>query len=178
MKLERWGVLAVIVIAVCAGLVFAVDYLFKAAVSAPDLRGQDGARAVALADNGFLSSRRAVYVTCSPGRQTRIVTKARLAERSLVGVGAKAAGEIHVSEWERRGLGDLEVKVPMTVVSKDWVDTLESDDLPRQAFESIATALRKPAVDFIAIHTLEHGIYFRRTGTSADLQALERCVSG
>jgi hypothetical protein len=166
------------VIAGCAGLVFAVDYLFKAAVSAPDLRGQDGTRAVALAENGFLSSRRAVYLTCSPGGQTRVVTKARLAERSVVGVGFKAAGEIHVSEWERRGRGDLEVKVPMTVVSKDWVDILESDDLPRQAFDSIAFALRNPAVDFIAIHTLEHGIFFRLTGASTDLRALERCVSG
>jgi hypothetical protein len=70
------------------------------------------------------------------------------------------------------------VKVPMTVVSKDWVETLESDDLPREAFDSIANALRKPAVDFIAVHALEHGIYFRRSGASDDVQALERCMSG
>lgn len=173
MKLGVWATAGVLA---CGGLVFAVDYIFKSAVTEAE-KATDGRRVVEIANNGFFHARRAVFLVCRPGGHARVVAKARLAGRSFLQVGAKASGEVHVAEWTRRGQPDVVVvKTAMTLTSKDWVDTLESDDLTRETATLLVDGLHKADADFVAVHAMEHGIYTSRTGGS-ESASLADCMS-
>lgn len=176
MRLKRWGVPAIVAAAGCVGLMLVVDQLFKSAVS---VSASPGERSVMMAEGGFLTGRRAAYLFCGPAGSARVVTKTRLDQRDLIPSGAKTAeGYIHISTWEQRGRVRAAAKMPVTLTSKDWVDTLESDVMAREAAAPIVDGLRNPANDFIAIHAFEHGTYFRRYNAPTDLRALDRCVAG
>ncbi len=177
MKLKKWGVPAAIIVIGCAGLIVAVDQLFKLAVSVSESAG--GERVVLMAEGGFLTGRRATYLLCGAWGSARVVTKTRLYARDYLQPGAKTTeGGIHISPWEQRVRAPVAVKMPVTLTSKDWVDTLESDVMPQETATPIVKGLRNPANDFIGVHAFEHGFYFRRNTASVDLRALDRCVSG
>jgi hypothetical protein len=174
MRPKVWAAAGMLVILGCSGLVFAVDYIFKSALSEAGLT--TGSRAVEIASDGFLHTRRAVFLICRPDGHARVLAKARLAERGFLRVGAKALGEIDLAAWEHRGRPDVVVKTAMTLTSKDWVDTLEGDDLTREAANRIVDGLSKPDADFVAIHAFERGVYAHRTGGSVSAE-LADCMS-
>ena len=148
-----------------------VDFYFRSVVSTVG----NGDRSIVIASGGFLLSRRAVQLACSPGGIARIVTKVRLEVRDPFGVGARSNGSFHLSAWERRVKADIQAAMPMIITERDWFDTLESDPLDAETLERIADGLGDPKLNFVAVHGFEHGIRFERSG-SVDLRPIERCL--
>ena len=149
-----------------------VDLTFRTAVSAA---ANDGDRSIVIASDGFLLSRRAVQLTCSPAGLARIVTKVRLESRGPFRPGAQSNGGFHLAARERRAKADIQAEMPMTITAMDWFDTLESDPLDAETLERIAEGLGDPKLDFVAVHGFEHSVRFGRSG-SVDLRPIERCL--
>jgi hypothetical protein len=168
LKPVRWLAIGVVVVGVATLL---VDLYFRSVVSA----GKDGDRSILIASDGILLSRRAVQLTCSPGGVARIVTKVRLEVRDPFGLGARSNGSFHLAAWERRVKADIQADMPLTIIERDWFDTLEGDPLDAETLERIADGLGDPKLNFVAVHGFEHGIYFERSG-STDLRPVERCL--
>jgi hypothetical protein len=168
LKPVRWLVIGVVAIGVATLL---VDFYFRTLVSA----ARDGDRSILIARDGFLLSRRAVQLACSPGGVARIVTKVRLEVRDPFDVGARSNGSFHLAAWARRVNADIKAEIPMTITARDWFDTLQSDPLDAETLERIAEGLGNLKLDFVAVHGFEHGVSFGRSG-SVDLQPIERCL--
>ena len=169
MKPARWLVVGVAVLGVATLL---VDFYFRSIVSAI---ARDGDRSVLIARDGILLSRRAVQLTCSPGGVARIVTKVRLESRGPLRPGAQTNGSFHLAAWERRAKADIQAEMPITITAMGLFDTLESAPLDAETLERIAGGLGDPKLDFVAVHGFDHGIYFKRSG-STDLRPVERCL--
>jgi hypothetical protein len=179
MKLRTWHMVSIVAALSGAGLLLGLDRSYKED-SEPDLAGEGERRALALAQNGFLHWRRSLFLVCTSGGLGHLVAKARLAERDWLRRGSAETATIFISDETRpRDFSErilLRLDTRMTLVSNDWVDTLESDDLTKETLTRIGEVM--PSADMISILTMERGASFDVTSRPADTQSFVRdCVS-
>jgi hypothetical protein len=180
MKLRTWQMVSIVAALSGAGLVLGLDRAFKAEDSEMDLAPEGQSRALALAQNGFLHWRHSLFLVCTSAGLGHLVAKIRLAERDRLTRGSAEKATIFISDETRpRDFPKnilLTLDTRMTLVSNDWVDTLESDNLTKETLTRVGEVM--PSANMISLGTMERGAYFDVTSRPAEMQSFVRdCVS-